>query len=65
MPRRHQPAMTILDEVMSTSDELVRLRSTFALFGMRAVLRSEGSSREHALRLRLVDDELRARGALS
>lgn len=56
--------MITLDDIMAMSDELIRLRSTFALFEMRAVLRSEGSTREHTQRLRVVEDELQARDTL-
>lgn len=53
-----------LGETMAIGEELIRSRSTWALFEMRAILRSEGSTREHAQRLWLVDDELRRREAL-
>lgn len=56
--------MTTLDEINELAEALIRQRSTWALFRMRAILRAEGHTPEHARRLRIVNDELRAREAL-
>ena len=53
-----------VDEIAALGEALIRQRSTWALFEMRAVLRSEGTTEEHAQRLRVVNDELAAREAL-
>ena len=56
--------MITLDEITALSEALIRQRSTWGLFEMRAILRSEGYTAEHAQRLRIVNAELRARQAL-
>jgi len=53
-----------LEEIMAVSDALVRQRSTWTLFRMRAVLRAESDTPDHLRRLKTVEDELRARQAL-
>ena len=56
--------MITLDAIAALTEALIRQRSTWALFEMRAGLRTEGRSEEHTWRLQIVDDELRARQAL-
>jgi hypothetical protein len=53
-----------LQEIAALREALIRQRSTWALFEMRAVLRTEGRTPEDAWRLRIVNDELRVREAL-
>jgi len=53
-----------LDEIAALSEALIRQRSTWALFEMRAVLRLEGRTPEHVWRLKVVNDELWSRDAL-
>lgn len=53
-----------MDEINELAEALIRQRSTWTLFEMRAVLRAQGTTEAHARRLRIVNDELRARDAL-
>lgn len=45
-------------------EALIRQRSTWVLFEMRAILRAEGTTEGHARQLQIVNDELAARDAL-
>ena len=52
-------------EIMAMPEPVIRLRSTFALFEMRRILRERGNTAAHAERSDAIADELRRREALS
>ena len=52
------------EEVMDMTESMMRLRSTFALFEMRRILREHGSTAAHSRRAEAIADELRCQDAL-